>query len=466
VHGRYAIYDAVKALGSGAAASVHLGVSRGHETVPVAIKRLHAGQARQAAAVARLLDEVRLSRHIVHPNVVRTIDFVSDGEEMLAVMEYVHGEPLSRLLADARESGRAPPVAIAVRIASDVLHGLHAAHVATDGAGSPLQLVHRDVTPENILVGADGVARLMDFGVAKAEGRLHATRDGGVRGKLAYLAPEQIGGEVTSRTDLYAVGLVLWEMLVGERAIAGENEGELLVKALEPQIPAPSTRNAEVPPALDAAIAQAIAKEPSHRFSDGTEQAEAFERAAPAAASPADVSEWVRVHGGERLAARAESVEAMLAAERDADPRGARAAALPSDGHAVVASTRPPRDRVQPWGLVAMVIVALGVLGIGLAWRALAVAPVLDAAAANTPPPPITAAMVEPTTPAVSVATPPTSVPSAEPPPVEPPLRRTVVPGQPSSRPRPGARAGTPSCDPPWTLDAKGIRRYDPACVK
>ena len=169
MHGRYAIYDAASALGSGAAASVHLGVSRGRETVPVAIKRLHAGQARQPAAALRLLDEVRLARHIVHPNVVRTIDFVSDGEEMLAVMEYVHGEPLSRLLADARERGMRLPVPIAIRIAIDVLHGLQAAHLATDGEGKPLQLVHRDVTPENILVGVDGLAA--DHGLRRREGR-------------------------------------------------------------------------------------------------------------------------------------------------------------------------------------------------------------------------------------------------------------------------------------------------------
>ena len=110
VHGRYALYET---LGVGAAATVHLGVARGPELVPVAIKVLHDRQSREAGAVARLLDEVRLSRHVVHPNVVRVLDFVSDGEEALAVMEYVHGEPLSRLLTDVRESGRRTPVAIA-----------------------------------------------------------------------------------------------------------------------------------------------------------------------------------------------------------------------------------------------------------------------------------------------------------------------------------------------------------------
>ncbi|CAN5918845.1 hypothetical protein BH11MYX4_BH11MYX4_04280 [soil metagenome] len=449
VHGRYAIYDAASALGSGGAASVHLGVSRGRETVPVAIKRLHAAQARQPAAVARLLDEVRLARHIVHPNVVRTIDFVSDGEEMLAVMEYVHGEPLSRLLADARDGGARLPVAIAIRIASDVLHGLHAAHLAKDGEGQPLHLVHRDVTPENVLVGADGLARLMDFGVAKAEGRLHATRDGGVRGKLAYRAPEQIGGEVTARTDLYAVGLVLWEMLVGERAIAGENEGELLVKALDPHVPPPSTRNGEVPPALDAAIARAIARQTNDCFGDAREQASAFERAAAAVGTHADVSAWVSANGGARLASRAENVQAMLAAE------------LPAASAATLA---PSPGAVQVRGIVVMMAVALAVVALALAWRAHEAPPVLDAETLRVPPP-----QAPPSPPSSTPALPPVAsvVPAVTQPvaaPVDSASARRATPA--ASRTRPVARVAAPSCDPPWTLDANGIRRYDPECVK
>jgi len=272
VHGCYALYET---LGVGGAATVHLGVSRGREVLPVAIKRLHDRQSRQTAAVAGLLDEVRLSRHIDHPNVVRIIDFVSDGEEMLAVMEYVHGEPLSRLLADVNAGGGHTPVRIAAAIACDVLQGLYAAHVATDSDGRALALVHRDVTPENILVGADGVTRLMDFGVAKAQGRLNATKDGGVRGKLAYLAPEQVGGEVTARTDLYAVGLVLWEMLVGQRVIEGESEPELLMNALEPKVVRPSTRVPNIPPALDDVILRALCKEPDGRFATASRGASA-----------------------------------------------------------------------------------------------------------------------------------------------------------------------------------------------
>jgi serine/threonine-protein kinase len=444
VHGRYALYET---LGVGAAATVHLGVARGGEPVPVAIKVLHDRQSREAGAVARLLDEVRLSRHVVHPNVVRVLDFISDGEETLAVMEYVHGEPLSRLLADVKERAERTPVAIAAAIARDVLHGLFAAHVATDGTGKPLELVHRDVTPENILVGADGVARLTDFGVAKAQGRLHATKDGGVKGKLAYLAPEQVGGEVTARTDLYAAGLVLWEMLVGARVLEGETEPELLVKALDPVIVAPSTRAPEVPSALDAVLLRALCKEPEGRFSTGAEQADALERAVPHVASPAQVAEWVRVHGGARLAQREESVRAMLVQE----------AAPPSESTSAphVAAPRPSDNGVR--GMLVMALAALSVVALGLLYTSPSVPASLPVPVPVPVPDPSSSSVA--TAPATATATATATAPAT--------ATATATPApRPSTRPRPVPRFAPPSCDPPWYIDAKGIRRYDPACVK
>ncbi|MDB5218663.1 MAG: protein kinase, partial [Myxococcaceae bacterium] len=395
MHGRYALYP-TQTLGVGAAATVHLGVARGRELVPVAIKRLHDRHAREASAVARLLDEVRLARRVVHPNVVRVIDFVSDGEEMLAVMEYVHGEPLSRLLADVKKSGEQMPMAIAAAIACDVLRGLHAAHEATDVDGKPLGLVHRDVTPENILVGADGLARLMDFGVAKAQGRLHLTKDGGVRGKLAYLAPEQVGGDVTARTDLYAVGLVLWEMLVGERVIQGESEPELLVKALDPNIAAPSTRVSGVPPALDKAILRALCKEPDGRFETGNDEADAIERAVRITAGSSEVSAWVRVHAGERLAARDVIVREMLAAEAEtASPARASSAppSVPPSGAVLTAeaSVQPSARDSHARGFALMAFATLAVVVAYLLLRtgdvAATTSPPLDSASASPSPP-------------------------------------------------------------------------------
>jgi hypothetical protein len=474
VHGRYALYP-TQMLGVGAAAVVHLGVARGPEPVPVAIKRLHDRQARDASAVARLLDEVRLARRVVHPNVVRVIDFVSDGEAMLAVMDYVHGEPLSRLLAAVKESGERTPVAIAASIACDVLRGLHAAHEATDADGTPLGLVHRDVTPENILVGADGVARLMDFGVAKAQGRLHLTKDGGVRGKLAYLAPEQVGGEVSARTDLYAVGLVLWEMLVGERVIEGESEPELLVKALDPTIVPPSVRVPTVSPALDAVVLRALCKDPEGRFATGNEEADAIERAVRIPAGSSEVSAWVRVHAGERLEARAASVREMMAAEAEIAAGAVASASAGASAGAGAGASAGAGARageagrgLSARGFALMAFATLGVVVVGLALRARDVSVTADAASSLSSSSAVSSAPASSLSSSSAVASavasaPASAVASAS----AASLALAPAPDRrPPLRARPSARSAPPSCDPPWFLDANGIRRYDPACTK
>ncbi|MCL2447368.1 MAG: serine/threonine protein kinase, partial [Polyangiaceae bacterium] len=189
----------------------------------VAIKQLHPQFAKDPEFVAMFLDEARLVARIRHPNVVPTLDVVAASSELFHVMEYVQGESLSRLARALRAREERVPLPIVVRIMNDVLQGLHAAHEARDERGVPLHIVHRDVTPQNILVGADGVARLLDFGVAKAAGRAQTTQDGQIKGKLAYMAPEQLmSAGVTRETDLYAASVVLWEMLAGERLFTGE----------------------------------------------------------------------------------------------------------------------------------------------------------------------------------------------------------------------------------------------------
>src|SRR5262245_22485559 len=218
---------------------------------------------------------------------------------MLVVMEYVHGEALSRLIARTRELGQRIPTPVACAIARDVLAGLHAAHAAG--------IVHRDVTPENVLIAAaEGMAKLTDFGVAKAEGRLQVTRDGGVKGKLLYLAPEQIGGEVTPRTDVYAVGLVLWEMLALERPLDAPNEAAILTRALDPDIAPPSTVDGteHVTSQVDAVVMKALEKEPDRRYASGNDFANALAQAGPLA-SRAEIAAWIERLVGDRLAERA-----------------------------------------------------------------------------------------------------------------------------------------------------------------
>ena len=173
----YAMYGAIAA---GGMATVHLGRLLGPSGFArrVAIKRLHPQFAADEEIASMFAEEARLSARIAHANVVAMLDVVSADKELLLVMDYVHGETLSRLLSHARKDGVPVPVPIVVTVLADVLHGLHAAHEATGEDGAPLRLVHRDVSPQNILVGTDGVARVVDFGIAKAVGQRadHARR--------------------------------------------------------------------------------------------------------------------------------------------------------------------------------------------------------------------------------------------------------------------------------------------------
>src|SRR5262249_22942699 len=154
------------------------------------------------------------------------LDIVSAADELLMVMDYVEGVPLSSLLSQSFRAGAAIPPPIASAIVCDVLQGLHAAHEAHDDDGRPLGIVHRDVSPQNVLVGVDGVSRVCDFGVAKAAGRMSTTGTGTLKGKLEYMAPEQLRGTVSTRTDVYAAGIVLWELLAQRRLfVAGDGEG-------------------------------------------------------------------------------------------------------------------------------------------------------------------------------------------------------------------------------------------------
>jgi eukaryotic-like serine/threonine-protein kinase len=180
--GRYAIYDAIA---SGGMAVVHFGRLLGQAgfSRTVAIKRLHPQYATDPEFVAMFLDEAHLAVRVQHPNVVAPLDVVFADDELLVVMDYVSGETLAQLLRCTH--GGPPAPAVIARVLVDTLQGLHAAHCAVDEHGAPLSIVHRDVSPQNVIVGTDGLSRVLDFGVAKAAMRSHATKDGEVKGKIA-----------------------------------------------------------------------------------------------------------------------------------------------------------------------------------------------------------------------------------------------------------------------------------------
>ncbi|MDF2694971.1 MAG: Serine/threonine-protein kinase Pkn6 [Labilithrix sp.] len=307
VVGRYALYNEIAA---GGMATIHLGRLLGPVGFArtVAVKRLHPQFAKDPEFVSMFLDEARLAARVQHPNVVATIDVVATDGELFLIMDYVRGESLSKIIRTIRKQERHVPPRIAAAIMCGFLHGLHAAHEAKNERGEPLGLVHRDVSPQNVLVGADGIARVLDFGIAKAQGRIQVTRDGQIKGKLAYMPPEQLSGKDLSRAvDIYASAVVMWETLTAERLFKGETEGETLAKILREPVAPPSSIVPNLPKGFDTALLRALSRDVSKRHATAKELALELERCC-GIASPTEVGEWVEEVVGHVLSAREEQI--------------------------------------------------------------------------------------------------------------------------------------------------------------
>jgi eukaryotic-like serine/threonine-protein kinase len=318
--GRYRLYEEIS---SGGMASVHFGrlSSDAGFSRTVAIKYLHPHHARDAGFIAMFLDEARLVSRIRHPNVATPLDVVvvPDSQEVSLVMEYIHGETLSRLIKGALALRLPMSQNICASILSGALNGLHAAHEAVDELGDPLNIVHRDISPQNIMVGEDGVARVLDFGIAKAVSRSQSTQEGHVKGKVAYMSPEQLTERaVDRRADLFAAGIVLWEALTMRRLFETDDVAAAIAKVLHGTIPRPSSINGYVSQALDAVVLKALSRNPVARFQTAREFAVAIEEAA-AIASTRKVSEWVAKAAAKSLAHRAEIVARIEGEPIDAD---------------------------------------------------------------------------------------------------------------------------------------------------
>jgi len=307
VVGRYALYGE---LASGGMATVHIGRLLGPVGFArtIAIKRLHPQYAKDPEFVSMFLDEARLAARIQHPNVCATLDVVATQGELFLVMEYLQGETLSRMIRAVRHRGELIDPRVAVSVLAQTLYGLHAAHEAKSERGEALNIVHRDISPQNILVGRDGVTKVLDFGVAKAAGRFHTTREGNVKGKLPYMSPEQLRGQPIDRqTDIYAAAVCLWETLSGRKLFKGENEGSVLEQVLFGTIDPPSRWAPSIPPAIDALVMKGLERDKTKRFATAREFALALERALPPALA-SDVGDWIETVAGEVLHERAERI--------------------------------------------------------------------------------------------------------------------------------------------------------------
>ena len=291
-------------IASGGMASVHVALQSGAEGFHrvVAIKRIHPHLAQHREFCEMFIDEARIAARINHPNVCRIFDFGRNEDGYFLAMEYLAGEPLSRVVRKLRDRpelrGSARYPLIVARIFADLAEGLHAAHTLTSERGERLDVVHRDATPQNLFVLYDGTVRVTDFGIALARQRVHHTRGELLKGKLSYMAPEQLQRQpVDQRADVWALGVALWESLTSRKLFAGQSEGETLMQVVSQPIEPPSLLNPRVPIALDAVLERALERTPEGRYQSARELARDLERCLSRASDTVptmDLAEWMR----------------------------------------------------------------------------------------------------------------------------------------------------------------------------
>jgi serine/threonine-protein kinase len=262
-------------------ADVFLAVSRGPMGFNklVVIKRLRSALAEETAFRNMFLDEARLAARLNHPNIVHTYEVGEQHGNYFIAMEYLEGQSLNKVMKESIKQADILDPMSSARIIADALAGLHHAHTLRDYDGRPLSIVHRDVSPHNIFVTYDGHVKLVDFGIAKAALSSTETEVGVLKGKVAYMSPEQaMGGPIDHRADIFAMGIVLWEMLTRERLMTGESAANTLHRLMNVPIRRPTAIVPSIPPPLDDIVMRALEKDPSRRFQTAAEMRDALER--------------------------------------------------------------------------------------------------------------------------------------------------------------------------------------------
>ena len=280
-------YRVVAELARGGMAAVFLAVRADGSGEVVAIKQIHPHLAHDPEFVAMLMDEARIASMIRHPNVIEIRDYQLGevGAQNFIAMEYAEGETLSLIIRDAIARGIKLDYAMSASIGADIAGGLHAAHELRGPDGAPLEIVHRDVSPQNVILTYDGKVKLTDFGIAKAVGRLQRTQPGEIKGKLAYMAPEQAYGRpVDRRSDLYSLGVVLYELALGRRLFGGKTDAETIRNIIQHVVPPPRSVDPAFPAAYEEVLLALLTADPTQRF----QSAGALERALRSLATSLD----------------------------------------------------------------------------------------------------------------------------------------------------------------------------------
>ncbi len=265
--GSYVIHEQ---LGAGGIATVHLADSPAIKS-PVAIKRMYPNVAEVPELVASFIDEARLARYLRHPNIARVYEFGRIRGIYFITFEFVSGPTVQQLQKHCSEHVGLIPVPIVIEIASQLCDALDHAHRLRDETGQPLGIVHRDVSPSNLIVSNAGIVKLIDFGLAKTKQSTVHSQAGIIKGKLSYVAPEYLRGKLDARCDLWAAGVVLHELLTGQRLFDAPDEYVTLERVRSMPIPPPSRFNREVSPDLDELVLTALDRDPARRWQSAAE---------------------------------------------------------------------------------------------------------------------------------------------------------------------------------------------------
>ena len=304
-------YELIRRFATGGMAELYLaraggGAALGGFEKIVALKRILPQYASQEDFVRMFLDEARLTATIQHANVAQVYDIGQCDDGLFFTMEYVHGADLRGVLHTLARRAQAMSLVDALTIAIGAAAGLHAAHERTASDGTPLGIIHRDVTPSNLLISFDGCVKLIDFGIARAERRTTETRAGTLKGKIAYMSPEQCLGEpLDRRSDIFSLGIVLFELTTGSRLFPGDNEYAALRQIVDEDAPLPSSRRPDYPAELELVVMRALRRNPAERYQTAQElqlDLEAFVQKSGLATSTAHLGAFMRALLPERAA--------------------------------------------------------------------------------------------------------------------------------------------------------------------
>src|SRR3989338_4105095 len=267
-------YQLIEKIAQGGMAEIFLGKARDPHGIekPVVIKRILPQIAASPEFVEMLIDEAKIAVMLSHGNIAQIYDLGKVADDYFIVMEYVEGRTLSQINKRLRQQNKRMPVPFAVWIASEIASGLDYMHRKTDEEGIPLQIIHRDISPQNIILSTAGTLKIIDFGIAKAKTKVSTTDSGILKGKFAYMSPEHAEGEkLDHRTDIFSLGVVLYELLTGQRLFKGKNNQETLKKVRRAKVPPPSAFREHLPPELDEITLKALQKERTKRYPEAGE---------------------------------------------------------------------------------------------------------------------------------------------------------------------------------------------------